>query len=179
MKGKKPSKCSAIEVPIAGVLESDADVTKRRKTSPLSVAFQEVELECHDLPDFADKPAGSFLSLAQAPKLASANASIFSAISKGLKEFRNPNTFQFCLTHIKHALKGVTLVRFQENKTNAKFDEDYAGKYLTSAACTMSDLHNSKRIARRCFQHEKDEKIRWTSDPGVFALSSQTPQTKL
>ncbi len=77
MKGKKPSKCSAIEVPIAGVLESEADVTKRRKTSPLSVAFQEVELQCHDLPDFADKPAGSFLSLAQAPKLASANASIF------------------------------------------------------------------------------------------------------
>jgi hypothetical protein len=32
----------------------------------------------------------------------------------------------------------------------------------------MSDLQNWKRIARRCFQPEKDEKIRWTSDPGVF-----------
>jgi hypothetical protein len=92
----------------------------------------------------------------------------FSAILKGLNEFRNPNTFQFCLTHIKHALKGVALVRFQENKTNAKFDEDFAGKYLTSTACTMSDLQNWKRIARRCFQPEKDEKIRWTIDPGVF-----------
>jgi hypothetical protein len=92
----------------------------------------------------------------------------FSAILKGLKEFRNPNSFQFCLTHIKHALKGAALIRFQENKTNAKLDEDYAAKYLTSAACTMSDLQNWKRIARRCFQPEKDEKIRWTSDPGVF-----------
>jgi hypothetical protein len=94
----------------------------------------------------------------------------FSAILQGLNEFRNPNTFQFCLTHIKHALKGVALIRFQENKTDAKLDEDFAGKFLTSAACTMSDLQNWKRIARRCFQPEKDEKIRWTSDPGTKPL---------
>jgi hypothetical protein len=103
----------------------------------------------------------------------------FSAILKGLKEFQNPNTFQFCLTHIKHALKGVALIRFQENKTNAKLDEDYAGKYLTSAACTMSDLQNWKRVARRCFQPEKEEKIRWTCDPGVYIpdSSNQTVNT--
>ena len=54
-------------------------ITKGSKKSPLSVAFQESELQFDDVPDFADEPAGSFLSLAQAPKLASANASVSEA----------------------------------------------------------------------------------------------------
>jgi hypothetical protein len=56
-------------------------ITKGSKKSPLSVAFQESELQFDDVPDFADEPAGSFLSLAQAPKLASANASVSEAPS--------------------------------------------------------------------------------------------------
>ena len=72
----------SVEVSIAASLSSLVDTADNgSKKSPLSVAFQESELQFDDVPDFADEPAGSFLSLAQAPKLASANASVSEAPS--------------------------------------------------------------------------------------------------
>ncbi len=93
-----------------------------------------------------------------------------SAILKGLPEFRNPNTFQFCMTHVKHALKGAALIHFQENRASAKLDEAYARNYLSSSACTMIDLQHWKRAARRCIPQDKEEILRWTTDPGVVQV---------
>ncbi len=52
---------------------------KGGKPSPPSVAFQESELQFDDVTNIDDEPAGSFLSLSQAPNLASANASVAEA----------------------------------------------------------------------------------------------------
>jgi hypothetical protein len=66
-------------------------------------------------------------------------ANFSSAIIKGVKEFQDPNKFQFCLTHIKHGLKGAALLQFSKNRTSAERDKVWADKYLSSPA-TMSIL---------------------------------------
>ena len=94
----------------------------------------------------------------------------FSAVLKGLPEFSDPNKFQFLLTHIKHALKGAALIKFQINVISAKLDSEFAARYLTASACAFSDTQHWKRKARRCIHAVKEELIRWTADPGVVQV---------
>jgi hypothetical protein len=93
-----------------------------------------------------------------------------SAMFKGLREFQNPNTFQFCLTHVKHALKGAALVKFRKNTSSAKRDAEWAEKFLHSKTCAMEQLQYWKRAARRNVVQIKEEKIRWTSVPGIVQV---------
>ena len=93
-----------------------------------------------------------------------------SAIFKGLREFQNPNTFQCCLTHVKHALKGAALVKFRKNTSSAKRDAEWAEKFLHCNHCAMQQLQFWKRAARRNIVLVKVEKIRWTADPGIVGL---------
>ena len=67
-----------------------------------------------------------------------------SAMFKGLREFQNPNTFQFCLTHVKHALKGAALVKFRKNTSSAKRDAEWAEKFCTAttAQCNNCNIGN-------------------------------------
>jgi hypothetical protein len=90
-----------------------------------------------------------------------------SAMFKGLREFQNPNTFQFCLTHVKHALKGAALVKFRKNTSSAKRDAEWAEKFLHCNHCAMQQLQYWKRAARRNIVQIKEEKIRWTAVPGI------------
>ena len=90
-----------------------------------------------------------------------------SAIFKGLREFQNPNTFQFCLTRVKHALKGAALVKFRNNTSSAKRDAEWAEKFLHCNHCAMQQLQYWKRAARRNIVQIKEEKIRWTAVPGI------------
>ena len=67
---------SSLKTPKAPLV---AGISKGGKKSPLSVAFQDSELHFDDVPDFADEPAGSFLSLAEAPKLTNTNVAVIEA----------------------------------------------------------------------------------------------------
>jgi len=94
-----------------------------------------------------------------------------------LADYRNPDKFQHCLTHVKHALKCAAFLKFQQS-ANADKDAKWAKAHLDpKGANALVELQYWKKRARMSIVQNREERIRWKSNTEMSICTDPSSDT--